>query len=260
VPAADHPQRRLRSSIGAALARRGPIAPWRERVLATSTALVVLLVVQFVLGLTALVGTAITTTATPFPSGFVATPVGQFLGAFLLYPWPFYVTAALVLLVVRPVSAAQPLPVVLVRGALAGAVGTVALALVGIVPGVLLSLEGGTWANLALYLTSIPLSRGIGLTAVLLVGCVLARLWLHEPRVGDGVAEVEAGTDERAAADPHPVTDAEGVEAEGARTERTARPDALAAPVAAPAAPLPTPRRSARRADDHSRFAPPEDR
>lgn len=256
MPAADHPQRRLRSSIGAALARRGPL-PFRERALAASTALVVLLVVQFVLGLAALVGAAVTVTATPFPSGFVATPVGQFLGTFLLYPWPFYVAAAIVLLVVRPVSAAQPLPVVLVRGALAGAVGTVALALAGIVPGVLLSLEGGTWANLALYLTSIPVGRGVGLTAVLLVGCVLARLWLHEPEAGDhapGEPGERSAPVPPSAAGPHAVVgaDAEGVgaEAERARVGRATSTDG-------PAAPLPTPRRPTPGADDHSRFTPP---
>ncbi|GAB2968781.1 hypothetical protein [Frigoribacterium salinisoli] len=259
MPAADHPQRRLRSSIGAALARGGPAASWRERVLATSTALVVLLVVQFVLGLAALLGAAVATTATPFPSGFVATPVGQFLGTFLLYPWPFYVAAAVVLLVVRPVSAALPLPVVLVRGTLAGAVGTVALALVGIVPGVLLSLEGGTWANLALYLTSIPLSRGIGLTAVLLVGCVLARLWLHEPQ-GDDVVDRPERTSATDGAVPPPGTGADAGDAEGARARRTASTHAALDPTDVPAASPPGPGRREPRPDDHSRFAPPEDR
>jgi len=252
VPPADHPQRRLRSSIGAALARGGP-APFRDRALVASTALVVLLVVQFASGLAALVGTAITVTATPFPSGFVATPVGQFLGTFVLYPWPFYLVAAVVLLVVRPVSAAQPLSVVLVRGTLAGALGTVALALVGIVPGVLLSLEGGTWANLALYLTSIPLSRGIGLTAVLLVGCVLARLWLGGPDGAAAEAAAVVPDDEwTAAAVPTPV----GGEDQPAAADHDR---ARATPDTSVGAALPVPR-PAPRPDDHSRFAPPEDR
>ena len=252
MPPADHPQRRLRSSIGAALARGGP-APFRDRALVASTALVVLLVVQFASGLAALVGTAITVTATPFPSGFVATPVGQFLGTFVLYPWPFYLVAAVVLLVVRPVSAAQPLSVVLVRGTLAGALGTVALALVGIVPGVLLSLEGGTWANLALYLTSIPLSRGIGLTAVLLVGCVLARLWLDEPHGAAAEVAAVVQDDERVAAVPSaPVGQDDGLAAADPERLRTTL-DASVGPA------LPTPR-PAPHPDDHSRFAPPEGR
>ena len=271
MPPADRSQRRLRSSIGAALARGGRVAPLRDRALFAATALVVLLVVQFALGLTSLLSAVVTFTAVPFPSGFPATPVGQFLGTFLLYPWPFYVASAVVLVLVRPASSGQELPVVLVRGALAGAVGTAALVVVGAVPGTLLSLEGGTWANLALYLTSIPLSRGLGLTAVLLVGCVLAWLWLREPGASAeggsaSTAHVEADEAAPSAVDG---TDASWPEADGqeaavrsSATGAGARraPERTVAPAASPT-PTPVPRRAPRPdPGDHSRYAPPEDR
>ena len=253
MPPADRSQRRLRSSSGAALARGGRVSPLRDRALFAATALVVLLVVQFALGLTSLLSAAITFTAVPFPSGFPATPVGQFLGTFLLYPWPFYVASTVVLVVVRPASSGQELPVVLVRGALAGAVGTAALVVVGAVPGTLLSLEGGTWANMALYLTSIPLSRGLGLSAVLLVGCVLAWLWLREPAAPvdgavAGVADLEPDDAAPSAVDAShvPWPDADDQEA----AARSSAPP-----------PAPVPRRAPRPDPGyHSRYAPPEDR
>ncbi|WP_423923470.1 hypothetical protein ACPEEZ_05135 [Frigoribacterium sp. 2-23] len=168
-------------------ARRGVVAAVRRRLTREETvsavvAVGVVLVARFALGLLALIGSAIGFSATSFPSGFLATPVGQFLGSFVLYPFPFYLAAAIVLIFVSPLATDAPLAAVLRSGAIAGAIGTAALAVVGIAPGVLLSISGNTWANLALYLTTIPLSNGIVDTALLLVGCVLSWLWARRER------------------------------------------------------------------------------
>jgi len=229
----------------------------RSRLLAAATALGVVLVARFALGLAALVGSALGYSVTPWPSDFTATPVGQFLGSFVLYPFPFYLVAFVVLLLVRPVDAGLSLPRALRHGLVAGAAGTVALALVGIVPGVAASLSGGTWVNLALYLTTIPFAAGVVDTALLLVGVVLA--W-HASRAatipGDPV-DVESGGDEMPAADqvePHPApvevpTVEEAPAGPRGRVHDTAREPAPAT--------RPTPPRSASAADDWSRFAPP---
>jgi hypothetical protein len=234
----------------------------RRRLLAAATALGVVLVARFALGLVALVGSALGYSVTPWPSDFTATPVGQFLGSFVLYPFPFYLVAFVVLLLVRPVDPDLSLPRVLRRGLVAGGAGTVALAVVGVVPGVAASLSGGTWVNLALYLTTIPVAAGIVDTALLLVGVVVA--W-HASRTGPP-ADDTAG----AVAVP-PVTDTdrtesdvavEGTSARAADPEPTHDGDAARSerpPVVLPAASAtrPTPPRGASAADDWSRFAPP---
>ncbi|MBD8610759.1 hypothetical protein IFT77_09710 [Frigoribacterium sp. CFBP 13729] len=227
----------------------------RSRLLSAATALGVVLVARFALGLAALVGSALGYSVTPWPSDFTATPVGQFLGSFVLYPFPFYLVAFVVLLLVRPVDPGLSLPRALRHGLVAGAAGTVALALVGIVPGVAASLSGGTWVNLALYLTTIPFAAGVVDTALLLVGVVLA--W-HASRTatlpgdpGDAV-DVESGGDEVAAADqvePDPAPVEEAPAGPRGRVHDTAREPAPAT--------RPTPPRSASAADDWSRFAPP---
>ncbi|NIJ06158.1 hypothetical protein [Frigoribacterium faeni] len=269
----------LRSLPAAVRGLRTPVG--RARLLAAATALGVVLVARFALGLVAMAGAALGYSVTPWPSDFTATPVGQFLGSFVLYPFPFYVVAFVVLLLVRPVDPDLPLAPVLRRGVVAGASGTVALAVVGIVPGVAASLSGGTWVNLALYLTTIPLSAGIVDTALLLVGVVVA--W-HAARSAPGVAEVAAGADAAAdhaapgdeAAGPAPIADPDeeaaadprGQVADPARepapVERTsaldASPEATAPlPAVLPVAPTtrPAPPRGDSAADDWSRFAPP---
>ncbi|KQR66660.1 hypothetical protein [Frigoribacterium sp. Leaf172] len=236
-------------------------ADGREAFLTAATALGVLLVVRFALGLLALVGSAIGYSVTAFPSGFTATPVGQFLGSFVLYPFPFYVAAFATLVVARPIRARDGLGVVLRSTLVAGAVGTAALAVVGIVPGITLSEEGGTWANLALYLTTIPLSAGVVDTAVLALGGVLAWWWLragdtspasdHDRSTTDDPADDEPGRDGEvdavAGAPTPPVTH----EARGIGTRTT--PDDGSAPGRSlretPSAPT--------GADDWSRYAPP---
>jgi len=239
----------------------------RQHLLSAATALGVVLVARFALGLVALVGSALGYSVTPWPSDFTATPVGQFLGSFVLYPFPFYVVAFGVLLLVRPVEADLSLPRVLRHGLVAGAAGTVALAVVGVVPGVAASLSGGTWVNLALYLTTIPLSAGVVDTALLLVGVVLA--W-HAARTSGG--QVEASGDLVApGAVPVPDADEEATtdsRTPGADATREPAPAGLPpAPVGDPGAPTavppvarvtpPAPPRHDSAADDWSRFAPP---
>ncbi|WP_223269563.1 hypothetical protein [Frigoribacterium sp. ACAM 257] len=244
----------------------------RQRLLAAATALGVLLVARFALGLAALVGSALGFSVTPWPSDFTSTPVGQFLGSFVLYPFPFYLVAFVVLLLVRPVDPALSLPRVLRHGLVAGAAGTVALAVVGIVPGVAASLSGGTWVNLALYLTTIPFAAGVVDTALLLVGVVLA--WhaarSATPAVGsaadDAVAD-ESLVDAGAIAEEAPAGLGDAVpqpahEPAPARHDVTSEdgPAGSARPAAVPPparATRPTPPRGTSAADDWSRFAPP---
>ncbi|NRD27498.1 hypothetical protein [Frigoribacterium sp. VKM Ac-2836] len=232
----------------------------RERLLVAATALVVVLVARFVLGLVALVGSAVGFSVTAFPSGFVATPVGQFLGSFVLYPFPFYVAAFVVLAAVRPLTPRSDLRSVVRHAVVAGAVGTVALAVVGIVPGIVLSISGGTWVNLALYLTTVPLSAGIVDTALLVAGAVLARSWLG----GGGGDEVWAAEPAPRAAEAEPVDDATDLVDDaappvgGVRAGRvpTVLDTGPSAPVAPPERPV-VPAHPAPAPADWSRFAPP---
>jgi hypothetical protein len=265
----------------------------RDRLVAAATAVGVVLLARFALGLLAMVGAAVGFSVTAFPSGFAATPVGQFLGSFVFYPFPFYVVAFVVLLVVRPLETAAPLATVLRRALVAGAAGTLALAVVGVVPGVLLSQSGGTWANLVLYVTTIPLAAGVVDTALLVVGAVVAWLWARREGDDPAGAQPEADARPQAVVEPDASTssDAEAdADATGAparvsgpsRAPRSGPVDhasfrpAAVAPVDADAAPARSavepeatpapdaPRRSRRAADpardDWSRFAPPADR
>jgi hypothetical protein len=253
----------------------------RDRLVAAATAVGVVLLARFALGLLAMVGAAIGFSVTAFPSGFAATPVGQFLGGFVFYPFPFYVVAFLVLLVGRPLETAAPLATILRRALVAGAWGTLALAVVGVVPGVLLSQSGGTWANLVLYVTTIPLAAGVVDTALLVVGAVVAWLWAR--REGDDAVGAEPERDSRPDAEaPGGESAAPGAASSSAASEQPTLPRRVAADQAAfrPAAAAPVdpdsvarpadrdpdrePTRRARRAadparDDWSRFAPPAD-
>ncbi|KQM24112.1 MULTISPECIES: hypothetical protein [unclassified Frigoribacterium] len=233
----------------------------RERLLVAATALVVVLVARFALGLVALVGSAVGFSVTAFPSGFVATPVGQFLGSFVLYPFPFYVASFVVLATIRPLTPRSDLRTVVRHAVVAGGAGTLALAVVGIVPGIVLSIDGGTWVNLALYLTTIPLSAGIVDTALLVAGAVLARLWLGGGH-GDEVWAVEPTPRVAEAGEGDDAGDVEDdVAPPAVRGDRSTRlPTTVAA---APSAPVVPPERPvvpshpAPAPDDWSRFAPP---
>ena len=237
----------LRSLPAAVQGLRTPVG--HARLLAAATALGVVLVARFALGLAALVGSALGYSVTPWPSDFTATPVGQFLGSFVLYPFPFYLVAFVVLLVVRPVDPSLSLPRVLRHGLVAGAAGTVALALVGIVPGVAASLSGGTWVNLALYLTTIPFAAGVGDTALLLVGVVVAWNASREATPPGDPAVVESEADEVDSVPVEVAADEEAPPRAPGRLPEQAREPAPAT--------RPTPPRGVSAADDWSRFAPP---
>jgi hypothetical protein len=137
----------------------------------------------------------------------------------------------------------------------------VALAVVGIVPGVVLSISGGTWVNLALYLTTVPLSAGLVDTALLVAGAVLARLWLGG---GDGdevwAARPAPRADEAEVHDD--ATDADSDAAPpvrgDARPARVATPDGdrSTVPVVPTESPV-VPARPTSAPDEWSRFAPP---
>lgn len=252
--ATDRSSRRAAVSVRRAVAAlRGlRTEAGRADLLTAATALGVVLVARFALGLVALAGSALGYTVTPWPSDFTATPVGQFLGGFVLYPFPFYVVAFVVLLLVRPVDPRAALPVVLRGGIVAGAAGTVALAVVGIVPGTAASLSGGTWVNLALYVTTIPLAAGIVDTALLLVGVVLA--W-HVSRAAVPEADTEAGLPAEAVASTPPADPAIDVPVQHGTEEAAAAPHEEATRPLPETAPV-LPRRPAA-SDDWSRFAPP---
>jgi hypothetical protein len=263
-------------------------ATGRARLLSAASAVGVVLLARFVLGLLAMVGSAVGFSVTAFPSGFTATPVGQFLGGFAFYPFPFYVVAFLVLLLVRPIEAATPLDRVLRHAVVAGAAGTLALAVVGIVPGVLLSRSGNTWANLVLYVTTIPLAAGVIDTALLVVGCVLAWLWAHHdgapatpagaatgetavtapPAGGDVAGEQPAspsGAETPSARHPEPAASAEPAPSSGpvrpvlqsGPSEAVPRAGSDAEVATTPVDAGPRRARRAPAADDWSRYAPP---
>jgi hypothetical protein len=151
--------------------------PSRQTLLAAAIAVGALLVVKFVVAFVQLLGNAIDYSPTAYSSGFLASPIGLFLGSLVLYPFFFYLAAFLALTLVFPVVKESPLSTILGRGVAAGAVGTIVLAVVGIVTGVVQSASTGDWVLLVLYVVFIPLATGVQLTAILVGGTVLAWLW-----------------------------------------------------------------------------------
>jgi len=167
-------QRRLRSTIGAALARPSGV-PRRARLVPAAAVLLGVLAVQFVLGLVAMAQAALTALALPWPVDFASTPVGAFLTTTLLVPAPFLVAAGAVL-VLLPSGAATPLPTWLLRGLAAGGAGTVALAVVGAVQGSTSPFAAASPTFAVVSATTVPLTTGVRLTCVLLVSCTLVAL------------------------------------------------------------------------------------
>lgn len=253
-------QRRLRSTIGAALARPSGVSR-RERLLPAAAVLLGVLAVQFLLGLVAMAQAALTALAVPWPVDPASTPVGAFLTTTLLAPAPFVVAAGAVL-VLLPSGSATPLPTWLLRGLAAGAAGTVALAVVGAVRGLTSPFAAASPTFALLSATTVPLTEGIRLTCVLLVSCTLVAL-VAAPGRRD-VATPDGGSG-AARADVPEVDDADASPRERGPVSETARwaarPSAPAAPgptAPAPAAPAPAaPAPPAPR--DHSPFLPPED-
>ncbi|ARC56474.1 hypothetical protein AS850_05225 [Frondihabitans sp. 762G35] len=237
----------------------------RESVLAAAVAVGVLLVVKFAVSLVQLLGNAIAYDPSLYANGFLASPVGLFLGSLVLYPFFFYLVAFAVLAFATPILRRTPLAVVLGRALVAGAAGTIALALAGIVTGVAMAASTRNAVAIPLYVVFIPLSTGVQLTAILVAGAAVARVWLRrvgplgpqEPRSTE--ASVEASPEHPAAPPSHPSAPTDSLAGSpGAAAE--AGPVSTPRPPAPPAfvAPTPVPQ-VGRSADegDHSRFAPP---
>ncbi|WFR68535.1 hypothetical protein P9139_10565 [Curtobacterium flaccumfaciens] len=97
-------------------------------------AVVSLVLVEFVSGLIGLLGTSLV--VHPFSSyGAGNSLVGGFVTGVFAAPFPFYAGAFLALAFLTPIARRSPLPTVLLRAVLAGAAGTIALALVGVFTG-----------------------------------------------------------------------------------------------------------------------------
>ncbi|AMM20449.1 hypothetical protein AX769_10190 [Frondihabitans sp. PAMC 28766] len=174
------------------------------------------ILVKFAVALVQLIGNAVDFDPAAYASGFVESPIGLFLGAVVLYPFFFYVGAFVALAFGFPVLRSTRLPVVLGRAVAAGAVGTIVLALVGLITGVGSATAAGNWVSLLLDVVFVPLSAGLLLTAVLAAGAVLAWLWIgrQDPALRAQDAMAAAGTPARvaeaAAAAAAAVTEAAG--------------------------------------------------
>jgi hypothetical protein len=240
----------------------------REGVLSAAVAVGVLLVVKFAVSLLQLLGNAIAYDPSLYANGFLASPVGLFLGSFVLYPFFFYLVAFAVLAFATPILRRTPLAVVLGRALAAGAAGTIALALAGIVTGVVIAGSTKNAVAIPLYVVFIPLSTGVQLTAILVAGAAVARVWLR--RVGP-LGPQEARRDEPSvalspeppAAPPSPVSASSdgspGTPAASAAPRPESPPRAPAPPPFVAPTPVPRARHSADDGD-HSRFAPPAER
>ncbi|TDN46182.1 hypothetical protein EDF64_10138 [Curtobacterium flaccumfaciens] len=145
-------------------------------------AVVSLVLVEFVSGLIGLLGTSLV--VHPFSSyGAGNSLVGGFVRGVFASPFPFYAGAFLALAFLTPIARRSPLPTVLLRAVLAGAAGTVALALVGVFTGSFGAVRFGG-ARLVIDVLTTPLQNGIPFTVMLLATSTAAWLWLGRPRGG----------------------------------------------------------------------------
>jgi len=149
-------------------------------------AVVSLVLVEFVSGLIGLLGTSLV--VHPFSSyGAGNSLLGGFVRGVFASPFPFYAGAFLALAFLTPIARRSPLPTVLLRAVLAGAAGTVALALVGVFTGSFGAVRYGG-ARLVIDVVTTPLQNGIPFTVLLLATSTAAWLWLGRPRGGRRVA------------------------------------------------------------------------
>jgi hypothetical protein len=145
-------------------------------------AVVSIVLVEFVSGLIGLLGTSLV--VHPFSSyGAGTSLIGGFVRGVFAAPFPFYAGAFLALAFLTPITRRSPLPTVLLRAVLAGAAGTVALALVGVFTGSIGAVRSGG-ARLVIDVVSAPLQNGIPFTVMLLATSTAAWLWLGRPRGG----------------------------------------------------------------------------
>lgn len=146
-------------------------------------AVVSVVVVQFLSGLVGLIGASFV--VNPFAtSGLGGSLVGGFVHGVFTAPLPFHVGAFLALAFLVPVARRSPLPVILLRAVLAGAAGTVALALVGVATGAFAAARGAGAARLVTSIVTAPLQSGLPLTLMLVATTTAAWLWLGRPRGG----------------------------------------------------------------------------
>ncbi len=144
-------------------------------------AVVSVVLVEFFSGVFGLIGTSLV--VHPFStSGTGESLVGGFVTGVFAAPFPYYVGAFLTLAFLTPVARRSPLPTVLLRALLAGAAGTIALALVGMVTGVVSGARYGGGARFVLDAVTSPLQNGLPFTLMLLASSTVAWLWLGRPR------------------------------------------------------------------------------
>ncbi|MGW8431024.1 hypothetical protein ACWGJ9_07865 [Curtobacterium citreum] len=146
-------------------------------------AVVSIVVVEFVSGVFGLLGTSLV--VHPFTtSGTGASLIGSFVSGVFASPFPFYAGAFLALAFLTPIARRSPLPTVLLRAVLAGAAGTVALALVGVFTGLYAATRTGSGVRLVTDVLTGPLQNGVPFTLMLLGTATVAWLWTGRPRGG----------------------------------------------------------------------------
>lgn len=159
-------------------------------------AVVSIVLVEVVSGVLGLLGTSLV--VHPFATyGTGASLLDSFVSGVFAAPFPFYAGAFLALAFLTPIARRSPLPTVLLRAVLAGAAGTVALALVGVFTGSYAAVSTGSGARLVIDVLTGPLQNGIPFTLMLLATSTAAWLWLGRPRGGraaQGTAGGRPGT------------------------------------------------------------------
>ena len=143
-------------------------------------AVVSIVLVEFVSGLASLVGA--TLVVHPFgDAGTGASLLGSFVTGVFTAPLPYYLVTFLALAFLTPIARRSPLPTVLLRALLAGAAGTVALVLVGMVTALVgLGRPGAGGRTVAAVVTG-PLANGVPFTLMLLGTATVAWLWTGRP-------------------------------------------------------------------------------
>jgi len=155
-------------------------------------AVVSIVLVEFVSGVLGLLGTSLV--VHPFSTyGTGASLLGSFVSGVFASPFPFYAGAFLALAFLTPIARRSPLPTVLLRAVLAGAAGTVALALVGVFTGSYAAVRTGSGARLVIDVLTGPLQEGVPFTLMLLATATVAWLWLGRPRGGRAALRSGAG-------------------------------------------------------------------
>lgn len=164
-----------------------PRKAWAPGASVTNTAgaliaVVSVVLVEFVSGMIGLLGTSLV--VHPFSTyGAGNSLVSGFITGVFLAPFPFYAGAFLALALLTPIARRSPLPTVLLRAVLAGAAGTIALALVGVFTGSVGAIRSGG-ARLVIDVFTTPLANGVPFTVMLLATSTAAWLWLGRPRGG----------------------------------------------------------------------------